>query len=90
VANTFFEQVAREVDPEVHVVVFRDQAGFHTAKALGPPPDLTLIPLPPYCPGLNPSRTSGTTCAATTGPTGPIRIMTNRVPVLAMRGTAPA
>jgi len=26
---------------------FWDQAGFHTAKKLRPPPNLTLIPLPP-------------------------------------------
>ena len=31
-----------------------DQAGFHTARQLKPPPNLTLIPLPPYCPELNP------------------------------------
>ena len=54
VVNAFFEQFAREVDPDVHVVMFWDQAGFHTAKALKPPPNLTLIPLPPYCPELNP------------------------------------
>jgi transposase len=34
--------------------MFWDQAGFHTAAALRPPPNLTLIPLPPYCPDLNP------------------------------------
>lgn len=54
VVNVFFEQFAQEVDPDVHVVMFWDQAGFHTAKKLRPPPNLTLIPLPPYCPELNP------------------------------------
>ena len=52
--NSFFEQFAKEVDPNVHVVMFWDQAGFHTANKLRPPPNLTLIPLPPYCPELNP------------------------------------
>jgi transposase len=54
VVNIFFEQFVKEVDPNVHVVMFWDQAGFHTAKKLRPPPNLTLIPLPPYCPELNP------------------------------------
>jgi transposase len=54
VVNRFFKQFTKEVDPEVHVVMFWDQAGFHTAKKLEPPPNLTLIPLPPYCPELNP------------------------------------
>lgn len=54
VVNAFFEQFVQEVDPDVHVVMFWDQAGFHTAGKLRPPPNLTLIPLPPYCPELNP------------------------------------
>lgn len=54
VVNKFFEEFAKEVDPGVHVVMFWDQAGFHTAKALKIPPNLTLIPLPPYSPELNP------------------------------------
>lgn len=52
--NAFFQQFAREVDPDVHVVMCWDQAGFHTAQKLKPPDNLTLIPLPPYCPELNP------------------------------------
>ena len=54
VVNAFFEQFVKEVDPDVHVVMFWDQAGFHTANKLRPPANLTLIPLPPYCPELNP------------------------------------
>lgn len=54
VVNAFFKQFAKEVDPDVHVVMFWDQAGFHTANKLKPPSNLTLIPLPPYCPELNP------------------------------------
>lgn len=54
VVNAFFEQFAREVDPATHVVMFWDQAGYHTAQQLKPPANLTLIPLPPYSPELNP------------------------------------
>jgi len=52
--NAFLEQFANEVDPDVHVVMFWDQAGFHTSGQLKTPKNLTLIPLPPACPELNP------------------------------------
>ena len=52
--NVFFEQFQKEVDPNVHGVMFWDQAGFHMARHLRPPPNLTLIPLPPHSPELNP------------------------------------
>ena len=50
----FFEQLPQELDEDVHVVMFWDQAGFHTANAVAPPANVTLIPLPPYAPELNP------------------------------------
>ena len=52
--NAFFEQFAQEVDPDVHVVMVWDQAGFHTSKALRVPPNVTVIALPAYSPELNP------------------------------------
>lgn len=52
--NAFFEQFSQEVDPEVHVVMVWDQAGFHRAEAVRPPVNVTLVPLPPYSPELNP------------------------------------
>jgi len=52
--NLFFREFADEVDPDVHVVMFWDQAGFHRSNDLRVPPNVTLIPLPPYCPELNP------------------------------------
>ena len=54
--NVFFEQFEKEVDPNVHVVMFWDQAGFHMAGHLRAPPNLTLIPLPPHSPELNPAE----------------------------------
>lgn len=54
VINRFFDQLVQELDDDVHVVMFWDQAGFHTAHAVQPPPNVTLIPLPPYSPELNP------------------------------------
>ena len=52
--NAFFDQFAQEVDPDVHVVMVWDQAGFHTAGALTLPDNVTVIPLPAYSPELNP------------------------------------
>lgn len=52
--KAFFEQFVEEVDPDVHVVMLWDQAGFHTSKALTLPANVTVVPLPAYSPELNP------------------------------------
>jgi len=54
VMNVFLEQFAGEVDPDVHVVMIWDQAGFHRSSALRIPANVTILPLPPYSPELNP------------------------------------
>jgi transposase len=42
------------VDTGAHAVVIMDQAGWHTTTQLRVPDNITLIPLPPRCPELNP------------------------------------
>jgi len=54
IINIFLEQFAKEIPEEVHVVMVWDQAGFHTGKALQVPANITIVPLPPYWPELNP------------------------------------
>jgi transposase len=54
VINVFFEQFAAEIRPGVHVVMLWDQAGFHRSADLKIPPNVTILPLPPYSPELNP------------------------------------
>jgi transposase len=54
VMNLFLERFAEQVDPKVHVVMIWDQAGFHCAKQLRIPDNVTILPLPPYSPELNP------------------------------------
>ena len=54
VINVFLEQFAQQLGPNVHAVLIWDQAGFHTAKAIRVPQNITLLPLPPYSPELNP------------------------------------
>lgn len=52
--NLFLEQFARELDPGVHAVIIWDQAGFHCSKDLKVPDNVSIVPLPPYSPELNP------------------------------------
>ncbi len=54
IINIFLQQFAREIPPDVHVVMVWDQAGFHTGNALHVPDNITIVPLPPYSPELNP------------------------------------
>jgi len=54
VVNLFIKQFAKEVSPDVHVLLVWDQAGFHTSKKLKIPESMTILPLPPYSPELNP------------------------------------
>ena len=58
-ANTAMMQlhldaISRQVGSRRHVVLVLDNAGWHTAKALKVPDNITLLPLPPYSPELNP------------------------------------
>ena len=51
--NKHLEFISREAGPEAHVVLVLDQAGWHVAKALKVPANMTLLHLPPYSPELN-------------------------------------
>lgn len=46
--------ISEEAGEDVHVVLVLDQAGWHTAKTLNVPANVTLLHLPPYSPELNP------------------------------------
>lgn len=54
VFNEFLQTMSQQLDPDVQAVLVLDQAGWHRAKALRCPDNITLFPLPPYCPELNP------------------------------------
>ena len=54
IINVFFKQFCKETDPNVHVVMVWDRAGFHTSKDLKVPENITIVPLPAYAPELNP------------------------------------
>lgn len=54
IINTFLEQFSATIPEGEHAVMIWDGAGFHTAKALCVPANVTLVQLPPYSPELNP------------------------------------
>lgn len=54
IVNVFLEQLAGELSPREQGVLIWDQAGYHRAKALRVPVNISVIPLPPYSPELNP------------------------------------
>ena len=54
IINIFLAEFAKEIPEDVHAVMVWDQAGFHTGKELRVPENITIVPLPPYSPELNP------------------------------------
>src|SRR3546814_10672066 len=48
------EEIAFHVAPGAHSVLILDQAGWHGSAELIVPANITLMPLPPRCPELNP------------------------------------
>lgn len=58
-ANTDMMQIhldalSEHVGAARHIVLVLDNAGWHGSKALDVPENITLLPLPPYSPELNP------------------------------------
>lgn len=52
--NAFLAELAKAIPDDRHAVVIMDQAGWHVSGKLEVPSNMTLIPLPPYSPELNP------------------------------------
>ena len=48
------DEIARRLAPKAHAVIVLDQAGWHTTGKLRVPENLSLLPLPPKSPELNP------------------------------------
>ncbi|SEB06789.1 DDE superfamily endonuclease [Rubrimonas cliftonensis] len=47
-------EIGLTVDPGAHAVLMLDQAGWHMSARLVAPDNITLLPLPPRSPELNP------------------------------------
>jgi len=52
--NLFLAEFGRSLPEDVHAALVLDRAGWHGAKALTVPANVTLVPLPPYSPEPNP------------------------------------
>ena len=52
--SLFLSEFARELAPGVHAALILDRAGWHVARGLTVPDNITLVPSPPYSPELNP------------------------------------
>ena len=52
--NEFLAQFAATLAEDEHAVLVLDRAGWHTAKRLVIPSNVTLVWLPPYSPEINP------------------------------------
>jgi DDE superfamily endonuclease len=50
----FLARFAHELAPGVHAALILDRAGWHMARRLSVPDNITLVPLPAYSPELNP------------------------------------
>ncbi len=52
--NLLVARISAEVACGKHAVLLLDQAGWHLSKGLIVPANVTILPLPPKCPELNP------------------------------------
>ena len=50
------DDIAATVAPRAHAILIFDQAGWHGAKSLKTPSNVSLMPLPPRAPELNPQE----------------------------------
>jgi transposase len=54
VVQSFLDELSKALPKGTHVVLVWDGAGYHVAKRLRVPPNLSVVKLPPYSPELNP------------------------------------
>ena len=52
--NAHLAEISAAVAPGAHAVLIMDQAGWHTTSKLNLPSNITILPLPPRSPELNP------------------------------------
>lgn len=52
--NRHLDEISQAVAPDAHAVLIIDQAAWHTSPKLAVPANITILPLPPRSPELNP------------------------------------
>ena len=48
------DKISKQIQDEYHAIILMDRASWHTTEALIIPENISLMPLPPYSPELNP------------------------------------
>jgi transposase len=54
--NLHLAEIAKNVAPGAHALLLVDQAGWHITDKPTMPANITMMPLPPKCPELNPTE----------------------------------
>jgi transposase len=54
--NLHLAEIATKIAPGAHAALLVDQAGWHMSTRLIVPRNITILPLPPKCPELNPQE----------------------------------
>ncbi len=54
--NLHLAEIAKKIAPGAHALLLVDQAGWHMTDKLAVPANITIRPLPPKCPELNPTE----------------------------------
>jgi transposase len=54
--NIYLQDLSHRIEPDRHVLLICDRAGWHRSKKLKVPENITLAYLPPYAPELNPAE----------------------------------
>jgi len=49
-------EISRDIASGAQALLILDQAGRHASATLAVPANISLLPLPPKCPGLNPAE----------------------------------
>jgi hypothetical protein len=59
------DEIATKITPGAHAILLLDQAGWHGAKALKVPSNISLLQVPPRAPELNSQENPGSSCGRT-------------------------
>lgn len=54
--NEHLKEISHNIEDGFHAILVHDNAGWHSSLALEVPENITLLPLPPYSPELNPQE----------------------------------
>ena len=52
--NLHLAEIARAIEPAEHAVLLVNRAGWHLSQQMIVPPNISIVPMPPKCPELNP------------------------------------